>query len=157
MSTTASTLRESEIRPDHLRAGQAEALGRDVKRLRAARDAFVASPCPACGRDRPRPRFQKHGFDWTGCESCGTVYMNPRPTETILADYYAKSELYAYWVQHVFPASDAARRDKIHGPRLDRIVAVCTGWVSPEARSWRSARATERSARWRRSAARSSA
>lgn len=123
--TAATRLRESEIRPDHLRAGQAEALRRDVERLQAARRAFVASPCPACEQDRPRPRFHKHGFDWTECGLCGTCYMNPRPTETILADYYARSELYAYWSQHVFPASDAARREKIHAPRLDRIVAEC--------------------------------
>ena len=118
-------MRENEIRPDHLRAGQAEALRRDVKRLQATRDAFVACSCPACEQDRPRPRFHKHGFDWTECGSCGTCYMNPRPTETILADYYAGSELYAYWAEHVFPASDAARREKIHAPRLDRIVAEC--------------------------------
>ncbi|MCH8005195.1 MAG: class I SAM-dependent methyltransferase [Planctomycetes bacterium] len=125
MSTVTTRLRENEIRPDHLRAGQAEALRRDVKRLQATRDAFVACSCPACEQDRPRPRFHKHGFDWTECGSCGTCYMNPRPTETILADYYAGSELYAYWAEHVFPASDAARREKIHAPRLDRIVAEC--------------------------------
>ncbi len=125
MSTATTRLRESEIRPDHLRAGQAAALRRDVERLQAARDAFVASPCPACEQDRARPRFHKQGFDWTECGSCGTIYMNPRPTETILADYYAGSELYSYWATHVFPASDAVRREKIHGPRLDRIVAEC--------------------------------
>ena len=42
--------------------------------------------------------------------------MAPRPSEAVMADYYAHSENYAYWAKHIFPASESVRRDKIHKP-----------------------------------------
>lgn len=42
-----------------------------------------------------------------------------------MASYYANSENYAYWAQHIFPASEAVRREKIHKPWLERIIGYC--------------------------------
>jgi hypothetical protein len=39
-----------------------------------------------------------------------------------MADYYANSENYAYWAKHIFPATEATRREKIHRPWLDRAI-----------------------------------
>jgi len=136
MTTTtepAERLRENEIRPDHLREGQRAALQRDLEWMRAKRDRFRPARCPACGGSGATPRFEKDGFTWDECaggsgargDGCGTVYMSPRPPAALLAEYYERSELYAYWAKHVFPASETARREKIHAPRLDRIVEAC--------------------------------
>ncbi len=43
-----------------------------------------------------------------------------------MAEYYAHSENYAFWAKHIFPASEAARREKIHKPALDRVAGYCT-------------------------------
>ena len=42
-----------------------------------------------------------------------------------MAHYYANSESYAYWAQHIFPSSEAARREKIHKPWLERVIGHC--------------------------------
>jgi 2-polyprenyl-3-methyl-5-hydroxy-6-metoxy-1,4-benzoquinol methylase len=42
-----------------------------------------------------------------------------------MADYYAHSENYQYWAEHIFPASEAARREKIHRPWLRRVLDYC--------------------------------
>ena len=39
-----------------------------------------------------------------------------------MADYYAKSENYAYWAKYIFPVSEVARREKIHKPWLERVL-----------------------------------
>jgi SAM-dependent methyltransferase len=47
--------------------------------------------------------------------------MTPRPSPEILGAYYAASENYAYWAEHIFPASEASRREKVNRPWLERI------------------------------------
>jgi len=42
-----------------------------------------------------------------------------------MGDYYANSENYAYWAEHIFPASEPARREKIHRPWLARVIDYC--------------------------------
>jgi 2-polyprenyl-3-methyl-5-hydroxy-6-metoxy-1,4-benzoquinol methylase len=42
-----------------------------------------------------------------------------------MRDYYRASENYAVWAKHIFPASEAARREKIHRPWLERILDAC--------------------------------
>jgi 2-polyprenyl-3-methyl-5-hydroxy-6-metoxy-1,4-benzoquinol methylase len=114
-------LREAELCPDHLLRGQEEAFARDVERLRARSLEFAPARCPACRDGRHGRAFEKFGFAYDECEVCGTLFMNPRPTSEIIAGYYASSENYQYWAQHIFPASEAARREKIHVPWLRRV------------------------------------
>ncbi len=125
-------LKEDEIRPAGLLAGQAEAFARDVDRLQTRRDEFVSVPCPACRANEAAWTLQKHSFDYLSCARCGTLYMNPRPSPKVMAAYYAESKNYRYWADHIFPASEAARREKLHRPRLQQIVEYCDRFgISP--------------------------
>lgn len=118
-------LSERELCPDELLAGQEAALARDIARLHARSTEFVAVDCPACASDEARPAFEKDGFRFLTCGTCGTIYMSPRPSAALMADYYASSENYAYWAAHIFPASEAARREKVHRPRLQQVLDLC--------------------------------
>lgn len=118
-------LSEKELCPEDLLAGQEEAFARDMARLQAQRSAFVAVNCPACDSHSFRPAFTKFGFDYVICDLCKTLYMTPRPSPEVMAGYYANSENYAYWAKHIFPASEATRREKIHKPWLERVVGYC--------------------------------
>ena len=118
-------LRESELCPDDLLAAQEAAFGRDVERLLARRADFVDVSCPACGGAAREPAFTKMGFDWVRCPACRTIYMSPRPSESIMAGYYSDSENYKFWAEHIFPASEDARRQKIHRPWLERVLSLC--------------------------------
>jgi 2-polyprenyl-3-methyl-5-hydroxy-6-metoxy-1,4-benzoquinol methylase len=86
---------------------------------------FVEVPCPACFGERSELAFEKQSFAYRSCVDCRTLFMSPRPSPEVMAAYYAQSENYRYWADHIFPASEAARREKIHRPWLERVVDYC--------------------------------
>lgn len=118
-------LSEEELCPSELLSGQEQAFANDVKRLLARRDEFVAVACPACQGASDTAAFTKWGFAYRTCDSCQTLFMSPRPSHAVMEAYYRHSENYAYWAQHIFPASEASRREKLHRPWLQRIVEFC--------------------------------
>lgn len=124
---------ESDIRPKDLEAGKLAALDADLRRLSLRREEFVRVRCPACGADTGDYEFEKYGFFFERCSQCATVYMNPRATPSILADFYAHSVVYEYWNTFIFPASRTARMERIFRPRVERILALCERLsVNPE-------------------------
>lgn len=118
-------LSEKELCPDDLLAGQEAAFARDIERLHQRFDDFVEVCCPACGKTASKVKFEKFGFSFRSCFSCETLYMSPRPSPEVMADYYSNSENYAFWAKYIFPASEATRREKIHKPWLERVIAYC--------------------------------
>jgi SAM-dependent methyltransferase len=119
------SVRETEIRPDHLRAGQVERFAADIARLLARRAEFVRVGCPACGSQRSTPTMTKYELTYESCGECGTMFVNPRPAPHVLEWYYANSENYTYWNRYIFPASETARREKIFKPRVARLGEIC--------------------------------
>jgi 2-polyprenyl-3-methyl-5-hydroxy-6-metoxy-1,4-benzoquinol methylase len=117
---------ETDIRPDALMGEQAQRLDADIRRLLARRDEFVEVTCPACGAgpEAARPALEKYTLTFLLCGRCGTMYMSPRPSPAVLEDYYRQSENYAYWNSHIFPASEEVRREKIFGPRAERVAEL---------------------------------
>jgi 2-polyprenyl-3-methyl-5-hydroxy-6-metoxy-1,4-benzoquinol methylase len=128
---TLPALSEQDLCPDALLAGQEAAFARDLVRLRAQRQAFVEVPCPACGSSTFAPAFTKETFDYRRCSRCRTLYMSPRPSEAVLAAYYRDSENYRYWAKHIFPGTEAARREKVHRPWLARVTDYCRRFGVP--------------------------
>lgn len=125
-------LSEGELCPDDLLAGQEAAFARDVERLQRRLHEFVEVACPACGERRCTPAFEKYGFAFRSCAGCRTLYMSPRPSPRIMADYYADSENYAYFAKYIFPASEESRKHKLHQPRLERILDYCRRYGVPQ-------------------------
>lgn len=131
MSSVPFTLREDEIRPEELMREQARRFEADIARIVARRGEFVQAPCPSCGSGRFRPAFQKYEMEYVFCEECETMFINPRPTPAVLEMYYSSSENYAYWNEHIFPASENARREKIFRPRAERVAEICRRYKIP--------------------------
>lgn len=121
-----SHLQEHDIRPEEFQAGQQLALRADIDFLKARRSEFVQRPCPACACEG-RNWGEKGGFTYEKCPDCATVFMNPRPSESLLHDFYRDSKNYAYWNQYIFPASEASRRERIFRPRADRLETILDG------------------------------
>lgn len=126
-----STLREEELCPTELLTGQEAAYARDIAKLHAELPNFVAVPCPACATEEAPICFTKFGFTFRLCPQCATIYMSPRPTEALMAAYYADSENYQYWAKYIFPATEISRREKVHRPRLERIADYCRRFSVP--------------------------
>jgi 2-polyprenyl-3-methyl-5-hydroxy-6-metoxy-1,4-benzoquinol methylase len=119
-----TAIRETDIRPDELMARQVQAQAADIAWLLERRSAFVEVRCPACDAVAPAPALEKHGFTYARCPRCETLYMNPRPSAPLLHEFYETSANYAYWNEHIFPASEEARRTKIFRPRVERLVEL---------------------------------
>jgi 2-polyprenyl-3-methyl-5-hydroxy-6-metoxy-1,4-benzoquinol methylase len=117
-------LREADIRPDELMAEQQRRFEADIAWLLTQRERFVESPCPACEADACEPAWRKYDLDYQRCTACETVYMSPRPSPGLLAEYYTSSQNYEYWNRVIFPASEAARREKIFRPRAERVCEI---------------------------------
>lgn len=124
-------LSESELCPDELLAGQEAAFARDIERLQKRKNEFKEVNCPACGLETGNFVFSKFDFRYVKCPSCRTIYMSPRPSEDVMGYYYRNSENYQYWAEHIFPASEAIRREKINRPWLERIIATCKKFDVP--------------------------
>lgn len=124
-------LSESELCPDNLLSEQEAAFARDIARLHARRSEFVVVNCPACDAAAGTTVFRKFDFEFRRCPACATLYMSPRPSEAVMSDYYSNSENYAYWASHIFPASESARRTKIHEPWFARVVEYCERYGVP--------------------------
>lgn len=45
-------------------------------------------PCDLCGADMMKHITEANGFDLVRCRNCGFVYVDPRPTEEALRDFY---------------------------------------------------------------------
>jgi 2-polyprenyl-3-methyl-5-hydroxy-6-metoxy-1,4-benzoquinol methylase len=131
LSKIGERLSEKEIRPDEMMAGQEAAYARDVAKLQLRIPEFVEVPCPACGGTSYTPAFVKYKFSFQLCADCRTIYMSPRPSPAVMADYYLHSENYAYYATHIFPASEASRREKIHRPWLQRVADYCSRFDVP--------------------------
>jgi 2-polyprenyl-3-methyl-5-hydroxy-6-metoxy-1,4-benzoquinol methylase len=117
-------LREQDIRPEALMRDKQAAIDADRAFLLDRRDQWRPAPCPACDADDPIPFGEKNGFAYDRCARCATVYTNPRPTETLLAEFYAQSENYRLWNEVVFPATEDARRERIFAPRAERLSRI---------------------------------
>src|SRR5215471_14744899 len=123
-------LTEEEIRPSHLMAKQRVAVLTDIGRMLSRYEEFVFVACPACGSDDGVGKFQKNGISYVECRVCRTFYVNPRPSPSVLEWFYRGSPNYAYWNEVIFPASEAARREKIFVPRVDRLLELCAKYSS---------------------------
>lgn len=120
-----SDLRVEDIRPRELMERKRGHLEADKQFLRDRRDRFVRVPCPACGREELEPAWEKEGFSYERCPDCRTVLMNPRPSLELMHEFYASSQNYAFWNEHIFPASEDARRERIFRPRVERMLGLC--------------------------------
>jgi len=125
------TLSESDIRPDDLVKQQEAIILKDVERLIRRSDEFVKVACPACQSTENVKKYEKYSLNYRECCECETLYISPRPTEETLEDCYQKSEVYAFWNKHMYPASEEARRNKIYAPRVDRVLELCQKYKIP--------------------------
>jgi len=120
-----TNLTEKDIRPQQYMAAQKVAALSDLGRILSRCAEFVDVACPACGAAESKPKYSKNGISYRTCLACQTFYVSPRPGPEVLDWFYRSSVNYAYWNAHIFPASEAARRERIFVPRVDRLLGIC--------------------------------
>jgi SAM-dependent methyltransferase len=112
-------LLELEIRPGDLLGEYHRLAELAVRSWPAAALHQVA--CPGCGSADARPAFERFGLAYRECGRCGSLYLSPRPSHAMLAEYARASEAAAFWRARVLPETEAARREKILQPRADWV------------------------------------
>lgn len=117
-------MKEHEIRPPELVAEASRLAQQDVSRLLTRAHEFVTVDCPACASPDRTLEFNKGGFDFNECRNCGTLYVSPRPSAEMLADYYEHAEHMKFWSKYLYPASASVRIERIFRPRANRIAQI---------------------------------
>lgn len=135
-------MNEDSIRPDSLRPDLAAAAQRDMEWLLAHRSEFVRMGCPVCSPSEGATLwYMRDGFWYYRCTGCGTVYVDPRPPQALLDEYYYRSEVAQCWCGEIYPASEDVRRNDLCKVRLGQIGTICwrlsvpgwSGWFSKSA------------------------
>lgn len=116
---------EEEIRPAQLMRDKERCVDADRQFLLDRRNRWVTVLCPACSCAASQPYGSKHGFAYVECLECRTIYTNPRPSLELLHEFYSQSQNYAYWNEHIFPATEETRRERIFRPRAERLAKHC--------------------------------
>ena len=106
-------------------AEKAPCIDADRQFLLARRAEWIRVACPACGCREEQEYGHKAGFTFVECLECRTVFTNPRPALDLLHEFYASSQNYDFWNAHIFPATEAARRERIFRPRARRVTDYC--------------------------------
>jgi len=117
-----SSVKEAEIRPDDLFDRYLELSRQDIAKLFSDPSERRECPCPGCGGGNQLPAFEKHGFTYVECDDCRSLFVSPRPRPEALDRLYRDSDSSRFWAREFFPAVAEARREKIIGPRVQRIL-----------------------------------
>lgn len=116
---------ENDIRPKKFDGGRLKAFFEDVATLNGQKEHFVYVGCPACNSKKHKHKFSKFGFDYVECDACDTLFMNPRPSQKVLDEFYKNSSAYTFWNKYIFPSSEKIRRERIFKPRVNKILEFC--------------------------------
>jgi len=124
-------MRENEIRADDLYEQNQRLHILDTKKVLLNKDSFVRVHCPACNKNESTFLFSKYGFRIVSCDFCKTYFVNPRPTQEMIFDYYQNSLSAQFWKEIIFPKSQQARIKHIIHDRIEKIVDYCKRNRSP--------------------------
>ena len=101
--------------------GKESLLQADINYLLGRKEDWVEVNCPACQANASNHYGEKDGFGFKECERCLTVFTSPRPSPSLLADFYNSSLNYEYWNDHIFPATENVRKSEIFKPRVEKV------------------------------------
>jgi SAM-dependent methyltransferase/ribosomal protein S27E len=110
-------MKEEEIRPKAIFDEYLRLAEEDIKQFFSDKSSFVRIKCPACSEDNETFEFEKKGFRYVRCNRCGTLYVNPRPSEEAIRNFYTHSRSTKYFAEHFYKETEAQRREKIFKPR----------------------------------------
>jgi len=114
-------MKEEEIRPKKIFDEYLKLAREDIEQYFSDKSDFMHTNCPACNRNDASFEFEKDGFNYVQCNDCGTLYVNPRPSEEAIRNFYAHSKSTKYWAEHFYKETEKQRREKIFKPRAFMI------------------------------------
>lgn len=119
-----SDIIEHEVKPHEKLNRFREMLEQEVQDKLVAPDVLQSSNCPACSANEGRLAFQKSNMEYLQCSNCNSLYVNPRPTDTVIIDFYRNSDAWQFWREKILPETRETRRSKIFYPRARWLLDV---------------------------------
>ena len=113
-----SDLINSEIKPQELLRRYFELLEEDIRHFFHPKD-FVAISCPSSGEKSVKDRFTKLSMTYAVSERFANIYISPRPPAGELKEFYQKSRARKFWLEKIWPATHATRKQKVIAPQID--------------------------------------
>ena len=84
---------------------------------------FVKINCPSCDNSNGVMQFYKYGYSHLKCKSCNTLYVSPRPTQSMLFDYYENYEAPKAW-NDILVQTNNERKYLQHIPRVRKLKEI---------------------------------
>tara|TARA_B100000886_G_C20419850_1_gene491017 strand:+ start:1983 stop:2963 length:981 start_codon:yes stop_codon:yes gene_type:complete len=85
----------SKIRPKEDYKNSENEFTKEVKKFfvdETTKKNLISIKCPSCESTSSKKLMKKNGFNLQICNSCGMQYVNPRPNEKSILNYFEKSE-----------------------------------------------------------------
>lgn len=117
-------MKEEDIRPKELMLENQKLRKEDALELINQKSQFVIVSCPACDSNNYRELFEKECFDFVICNECETYFINPRPTQSMLNQFYENSRCLKHW-NTLFSKTEKMRRNEIFVPRTSKVLEIC--------------------------------
>ena len=114
--------REKDIRPGNETADYLSLVAKDARAFFKVH--LMPISCPACLTSKYSHAFKRFGFDYVECEECKTVFMNPRPAQDVVDDYYRRSEAAKFWARRFLKISELSRKDHIYSLRVNWVLGA---------------------------------
>ena len=114
-------MKEDDIRPADLFDRYLQLVRQDISTFFSSTSNLVYVACPACGADQPSPAFAKWGFDYVTCSECNSLYLNPRPTDESLQEFYENGEAAHFWATEYYPQTIEKRRLPVYRSRASYL------------------------------------
>lgn len=108
-----------EIRPGDLAEQFRELTKAGVEVM--ASGVLTEVPCPACRSHSAEPAYVVFGLTYRECQACETLFVSPRPSETVLAEWAQTSPAATFWRERILGGTMPARRAKLLQPRADWV------------------------------------
>ena len=124
-------MKVNDIRPDYMIKEYQKLRLEDIDNLTKRKDQFIEVPCPACESKNFKFAFQKEGFTFVSCIECDTYFINPRPSFSLLEEFYKTSKCIKYW-KNIFFNTEVERKNQISVPRAKRVIELCEKHVTPK-------------------------
>ena len=102
-------LGESEIRPDSLYDKYKDILSQEIASFFPDQSLFVKTNCPGCDSKKFKKAFVKFGFQYCKCSKCDSLFVSPRPTSTMLSNFYQNSRAVSFWRSEIATKTKESR------------------------------------------------
>ena len=120
----------SEFKPDSIFEKYLDLTRMDVRAGLCAKNKMKAvSCCPACKAREAKKAFSQFGFNYSECQKCGSVYLNPRPLDADIKEYYMHSKAARFWRDTLARKTEGKRKEKIYEKRFQWLSDVSENYL----------------------------